>query len=89
MILLVVVVICALASVTGQHRARKLFQGLEQEQERGRLLEVEYGQLQLEMSTWANHSRVEKIATERLRMLTPEAAQRQTAQRVPPRKGDR
>ncbi|AXS80840.1 cell division protein FtsL [Dechloromonas sp. HYN0024] len=73
-ILLLVVVFCALGVVTSQHRARKLFQGLEAEQERARQLDVEYGQLQLEMSTWANHPRIEKIARERLRMVTPNSA---------------
>lgn len=69
MILLLVLVICALALVTSQHRARKLFQELEREQEQARQLDVEYGQLQLEMSTWATHPRIEKIARERLRMV--------------------
>jgi len=65
--------------VTSQHRARKLFQDLEGEQERARQLDVEYGQLQLEMSTWANHPRIEKIARERLRMVTPDAIGRVVA----------
>ena len=45
MMLLLIVVIWALGVVTSQHRARKLFQGLESEQERARQLDVEYGQL--------------------------------------------
>lgn len=73
MILLLVVVVCALGVVTSQHRGRKLFQALEGEQERARQLDVEYGQLQLEMSTWATHPRIEKIARERLRMVAPDA----------------
>lgn len=73
-ILLMIVVFCALGVVTSQHRARKLFQALEAEQERARQLDVEYGQLQLEMSTWANHPRIEKIARDRLRMVTPDSA---------------
>jgi len=71
--LLVVVVICALGVVTSQHRARKLFQAVEAEQERARQLDVEFGQLQLEMSTWANHPRIEKIARERMHMVAPDA----------------
>ena len=74
MILLMIVVVCALGVVTSQYRARKLFQALETEQERARQLDVEYGQLQLEMSTWANHPRIEKIARERLHMVTPDSA---------------
>ena len=88
-ILLLVVVFCALGVVTSQHRARKLFQALEAEQERARQLDVEYGQLQLEMSTWANHPRIEKIARERLRMLTPDSAVRARAAVVVVPKGGR
>lgn len=74
MTLLLILVICALALVTSQHRARKLFQELEREQERARQLDVEFGQLQLEMSTWATHPRIEKIARDRLRMVQADAA---------------
>jgi len=73
MILLMIVVLCALGVVTSQHRGRKLFQDLESEQERARQLDIEFGQLQLEMSTWATHPRIEKIARERLRMVAPDA----------------
>ena len=76
MFLLMVVVLCALGVVTSPHRARKLFQDLEGEQERARQLDIEYGQLQLEMSTWATHPRIEKIARERLHMVVPDAAGR-------------
>ncbi|MCL2523471.1 MAG: cell division protein FtsL [Betaproteobacteria bacterium] len=79
MSLLLILVVCALALVTSQHRARKLFQELEQDQERARQFEVEYGQLQLEMSTWATHARIEKIARDRLRMIQPDAAGRPLA----------
>jgi cell division protein FtsL len=82
MILLMVVVLCALGVVTSQHRGRKLFQDLEGEQERARQLDVEYGQLQLELSTWATHPRVEKIARERLHMVTPDALGRVPQQPV-------
>ena len=73
-LLLFAVVLCALSVVTSQHRARKLFQALESEQERRKQLEVEFGQLQLELSTWATSPRIEKIARDKLRMKTPEAA---------------
>ena len=74
MLLLFFVVFCALGVVTSQHKARKLFQELESEQERAKQLDVEFGQLQLELSTWATHPRVEKIARERLKMRAPETA---------------
>ena len=73
MLLLLIVVVCALGVVTSQHRARKLFQALEGEQERVRQLDIEYGQLQLELSTWATHPRIEKIARDRLHMVAPDA----------------
>ena len=63
--------------MTSQHKARKLFAELEQEQERAKQLDVEWGQLQLEQSTWAMHARVEKIARERLRMSVPDAKRTQ------------
>lgn len=67
-LLLLVVVICALGAVTAQHKARKLFQALEGEQDRAKQLEVEFGQLQLELSTWATPPRIEKIARDKLKM---------------------
>jgi len=69
--LLAIVVVSALATVAANHRARKSFAELEREQARARELEVEWGQLQLEQSTWASHARVEKIAREKLNMRAP------------------
>jgi cell division protein FtsL len=73
LLLVLVLTACALGLITSQHRARKLFGELEQEQERSRQLGVEYGQLQLEASTWAMHARVERIATRQLHMRVPDA----------------
>lgn len=70
-ILLAVAVAAALFAVDANHRARKLFIELEREQVRMRNLEVEWGQLQLEQSTWANHARIERIARDKLQMKTP------------------
>jgi cell division protein FtsL len=69
--LFVIALCCALGVVTSQHKARKLFQAMEAEQERQRQLDVEHDQLQLELSTWASHPRIEKIARERLKMASP------------------
>ena len=69
--LLILVVACALATVAANHTARKMFVELEREQARMRSLEVEWGQLQLEQSTWASPARVEKIAREKLHMKQP------------------
>jgi len=73
LLLLFALTACALGLVTSQHQARKLFGELEQEQERSRQLGVEYGQLQLEASTWAVHARVERIAGRQLHMRVPDA----------------
>ena len=72
-LLLLAAVLCALSVVTSQHQARKLFQAMETEQERARQLDVEYDQLQIELSTWATSPRIEKIAREKLRMRIPES----------------
>ena len=77
LILLAVLTACALGLVTSQDKTRKLFAELEREQERAKKLDVEWGQLQLEQSTWAMHARVEKIARERLRMSVPDAKRTQ------------
>ena len=72
LLLLLVLIVCALGLVTSRHESRKLFTQLEREQDRARALDVEFGQLQLEASTWGLHSRVEKIATGSLAMRAPD-----------------
>lgn len=79
-------VACALALVTSQHQARKLYVQLEKEQQIAKQLDVEWGQLQLEQSTWAMPARIEKIATTRLNMRVPLANRVQV---VPPAEGAR
>lgn len=71
LILLPLVVICALGAVTSQHKARKLFVELEREQREAKRLDVEWGQLQLEQSTWATHARIEGVASRELHMRLP------------------
>ncbi len=73
-LLTLILIACALSVVTSQHKARKLFVELEKEQELARQLAVEWDQLQLEQSTWAMHTRVEKIATGQLHMRMPDAS---------------
>lgn len=74
LVLLCALIVCALSLVTSRHDARRLFVELEREKARARQLETEYGQLQLEQSTWGMPARVEKIARENLRMQLPPAA---------------
>lgn len=71
LMLLCLAIACALGVVTSQHKARKLFVELQKEQELARQMEVEWGQLQLEQSTWALPTRVERIASRQLQMQLP------------------
>lgn len=71
LILVLILVGCALGVITSQHKARKLFVELQREQEAARQMDVEWGQLQLEQSTWAMHARIEKIAAKYLQMQVP------------------
>ena len=70
-ILVPLVVLSALGSIASQHQARRLYNELEREQSRAQQLEVEWGQLQLEQSTWAALARIERIAHEKMQMTPP------------------
>lgn len=72
LLLLTIVVVSSLGVVYTKYRSRMLFaeiQRLEQELDGH---EVEWGQLQLEQNTWAEHSRIERLARSRLGMVLPE-----------------
>lgn len=73
-VLTLVLIACALSLVTSRHEARRRFVELEREQAKGRQLEVEYGQLELEQSTWATPARIERVARDELHMQLPSAA---------------
>lgn len=75
---------CGLALVTSQHQARKLYVELQKERELQKRFDVEWGQLQLEQSTWAMHARIEKIAARELGMRAPSASRVQVFP-APPR----
>ena len=72
-ILFFALIASSLGIVTSQHKARKLYFELEQQQELTKKYETEFGQLQLEQSTWAMHSRVEEFSTKKLQMQVPDA----------------
>lgn len=73
LMLVLVLVACALSVISARHQARKLFVALQSEQAQTRALDIEWGKLQLEISTWLMHNRVEEVARGRLRMTVPEA----------------
>lgn len=73
-VLVAAVIGCSLALVTSQHQARKLYTELQREQELQKRFDVEFGQLQLEQSTWATHARIERIAARELGMRAPHSS---------------
>ncbi len=70
-LLSLIVVVSALGVVSAKHQSRKLFVEMQSLQREGDLMAVEWGQLQLEQSSWATHGRIEEIARERLGMVIP------------------
>lgn len=72
MILLIITFVSAISVVYVKHYNRKLFVELQQLEKQRDEMEVEWGRLQLEQNTWATHARIERIARERLQMITPE-----------------
>ena len=74
LLLLALAIACALAVVTSQHQARKLFSDLEGEQAAAKRLDEEFTQLQLEQGTWATNKRVEAVASKSLDMRLPDAS---------------
>ncbi len=63
----------ALAVVYSKHLNRKLFVELGQLEQAYDELQVEWGRLQLEHSTWASHDRIRQLARSRLQLHTPSA----------------
>ena len=70
-----VCVVSALALIKTKHEARKLFVELETLTDERDELNIEWGQLQIEQSTWATHARIEQVATEDLALVRPEATE--------------
>lgn len=60
--------ISALAVIHAKHRNRMLYVELRELQSVRDNLNVDWGRLQLEQSTWATHSRIEAVARKKLGM---------------------
>ena len=71
----VVCVLSALALVYTKHESRKLFVELESLTHERDDLNIEWGQLQIEQSTWATHERIEQVATDDLSLVRPVASE--------------
>lgn len=61
----------ALGVVYAKYESRKLFVELQKLQDKRDAMNVEWGQLQLEQSTWATHGRIEQVARNKLGMVNP------------------
>lgn len=69
----VICVVSAMALVYTRHESRVLFIELEQLTTMRDELNIEWGQLQIEQSTWATHARIERLAAEELSLSRPVA----------------
>jgi cell division protein FtsL len=67
-LLLLAVIATAISAAYAKHQSRKLFIELQELEEQRDAMNVEWGQLQLEQSTYTTHGRVEGAARERLDM---------------------
>jgi cell division protein FtsL len=70
-----VCVLSAMALVYTKHESRRLFVELESLTDERDRLNIEWGQLQIEQSTWATHARIEKVATDDLLLVRPESTE--------------
>ena len=66
-----VCVVSALTLVYTKHDARSLFIELEALSDERDALNIEWGQLQIEQSTWATHARIERVAASELKLARP------------------
>jgi cell division protein FtsL len=71
MVAVIVVLSSALALVYAKHNNRNLFIELQELQAKRDDLNVEWGRLQLEQSTFATHSYIEETARRDLQMILP------------------
>ncbi len=69
-----VLIICALGVVESQYLAKKRYNELYQAKKVAKKYAVEYGNLELEQSMQAKHSRIEQFATRRLQMQVPDVS---------------
>ena len=74
-LLAVICVMSAMAMIYTKHESRKLFVELEALTTERDELNIEWGQLQIEQSTWATHARIEQVATEELSLARPKSTE--------------
>lgn len=67
-----VVLASAAGAIYSKYRARALFVQLEHLDDARDAFDAEWGRLQLEQSAWSAYAFVERVATERLHMSSPD-----------------
>jgi cell division protein FtsL len=77
LLLTAVLVVCSLAVVSAQYKARSLFIELERASSAARQLDVDWAQLQLDQSTLGKNARIEELARRDLNMVPLTAARTQ------------
>lgn len=70
-LLLVMVMGSVFGVIYSKHQSRKLFVEIQQINKQIDELNVDWGRLQLEQSSWSAHGRIERIARKRLKMTIP------------------
>jgi cell division protein FtsL len=70
-VLLIMLMSSALAVIYSKNYSRSIFIDIERHERALDQYEVEWGQMQLELSTLAEQNRVERIAKERLKLVLP------------------
>jgi len=72
-VLILAIMSSAISVIYSKHQSRKLFVELQKLEKQIDELNVDWGRLQLEQSTWSSHGRIEKIARTKLHMTLPKA----------------
>lgn len=78
LLIVVFVAVCALSALAliyTKHDSRKLFVELENLTIERDELNIEWGQLQIEQSTWATHARIERLAVEEMSLVRPQSGE--------------
>jgi len=78
LLIVVFVAVCALSALAliyTKHDSRKLFVELEKLTTERDELNIEWGQLQIEQSTWATHARIERLAVEEMSLVRPQSGE--------------
>ncbi len=74
-VFIAVCALSALALIYTKHDSRKLFVELENLTTERDELNIEWGQLQIEQSTWATHARIERLAVEEMSLVRPQSGE--------------